>query len=184
MRVRVVLKASVLPLMVTLLLGGCGAAGTGTRLPTACPTPGLLASGADLTRHRPGPVQDLTTLEYDAKLTGLGGSCSAGRDDRSIEMQLTASFSVERGAAAEGRTVDMPWFVAVIDRRDERILNRQVFVERAGFARNETRTSITSAPITLSLPVGEARRAADYRILVSFMLSEEDLALNRRRGPR
>ncbi|MDN3563422.1 hypothetical protein QWZ14_03420 [Paeniroseomonas aquatica] len=179
MRVRLVLVALALP-----LLAGCGSAGTTTRLPTACPTPGLLAEGADLTRHRPGPVQDLTTLEFDAKLTGLSGACAAGRDDRSIEMQLTTGFSVERGAASDGRSVDLPWFVAVLDRRSDQILSRQIFVERAGFARNETRTAITSAPVTLSLPVGENRRAADYRILVSFMLSEEDLALNRRRGPR
>lgn len=184
MRVRVVLKALVLPLMVTLLLGGCGAAGTGTRLPTACPTPGLLAQGADLTRYRPGPVQDLTTLEYDARLTGLGGNCSAGRDDRSIEMELTVRFSVERGAGLEGRTVDLPWFVGVVDRRTGAIISRPAFVERAGFARNETRTSITSAPISISLPVSESRRAQDYDIKISFVLSEEDLALNRRRGPR
>jgi hypothetical protein len=179
MRVGLVLAALALP-----MLAACGGAGMTTRLPTACPTPGLLAEGADLTRHRPGAVQDLTTLEFDAKLTGLGGSCSAGRDDRSIEMQLTTRFSVDRGAASDGRSVDMPWFVAVIDRRDERILSRQVFVERAGFARNETRTTITSAPVSISLPVSEARRAGDYRILVSFLLTEEDLALNRRRGPR
>lgn len=184
MRVRVVLKAVALPALAALLLQGCGGAGTATRLPTACTMPGLLAEGADLTRYRPGPVQDLTTLEFDAKLTGLNGSCAAGRDDRSIEMQLTAGFSVERGAGSEGRSVEMPWFVAVLDRRNDRILSRQVFVERAGFARNETRASITSAPVSISLPVGEARQAGDYRILVSFLLSEEDLALNRRRGPR
>ena len=36
----------------------------------------------------------------------------------------------------------------------------------------------------LSLPVGETRRVQDYRILVSFELTPDDLALNRRRGPR
>ena len=179
MRVRVVLAAVLLP-----LLAGCGAAGTGTRLPTACPRPGILAEGADLTHYRPGGVNDLTSLEYDAKITGLGGSCSAGRNDRSIEMQLTTGFSVDRGAASDGRTVDMPWFVAVLDRRNDTILSRQIFVERAGFARNETRTTLQSAPVSISLPVGENRQAQDYRIFVSFLLSEEDLALNRRRGPR
>jgi hypothetical protein len=184
MRVRVVLKAVVLPVLACLLLEGCGGAGMTTNLPTACTMPGLLADGADLTRYRPGTVQDLTTLEFDAKLTGLNGSCAAGRDDRSIEMRLTTGFSVERGAASDGRSVDMPWFVAVLDRRNDQILSRQVFVERANFARNETRASISSAPVSISLPVSEARRAGDYRIVVSFLLSEEDLALNRRRGPR
>lgn len=179
MWVRLVLVAVVLP-----LLAGCGSGGGRSLLPTACPTPGLLGEGSDLSRYRDGAIQDLTTLEFDAKLTGLSGNCAAGKDDRTIEIQLLAGFSVERGTASDGRSVDLPWFVAVIDRRNDRILSRQTFVERVGFARNETRTAITSAPVTLSLPVGENRRALDYRILVSFLLSEEDLALNRRRGPR
>ncbi len=176
MRVGVVLAA-----MAIASLAGCGS-GPAT-LPVACPNPGILADGADLTRYRPGPIQDLTTLEFDARLAGLNGSCTAGRGNRSVEVSLTASFSVERGAAARGRVVELPWFVAVLS-PDGQILDKQGFVERVSFGRNETRTAGTSSPVTLSLPVGEERRAQDYRILVSFELTPEDLALNRRRGPR
>jgi hypothetical protein len=179
MRVKLVLAAA----MMLPLLAGCGG-GSGSRLPVACPTPGLLAEGADLTRYQPGPIRDLTTQEYDARLTGLSGSCTPGRDDRSIEMQLSVGFSVERGVVAEGREVDLPWFVAVMDRRDDRILNRVAFTERAVFARNETQVAVQGAPVSLSLPVGEGRSAQDYRILVSFALTGEELALNRRRGSR
>lgn len=173
----------VLAAMMAGLLAGCGG-GPAATAPVACPRPGLLAEGADLTRYRPGPVQDLTTLEYDARLAGLNGGCRPGRGNRSIEMSLTTGFSVERGPASEGRVADLPWFVAVVDARDERILSRQSFVERVSFARNETRATGSSEPVTLSLPVAEERRAQDYRILVSFELTPEDLALNRRRGPR
>jgi len=166
-----------------LVLAGCGSSNN-SRLPVACPRPGLLGEGADLTRYRPGPVRDLTTLEWDARLTGISGGCNPGRGNRSIEMTLTAAFTVERGPSADGRVVDLPWFVAAVDARDETILSRQDFAERVTFARNEIRTSGQSAPVSISLPVGENRRAADYRILVSFDLSPEDLALNRRRGPR
>jgi hypothetical protein len=182
MRVRNVLAAMAAALAVAPL-GGCGISDGRTALPTACPTPGILADGADLTRYRPGPVQDLTSLEFDARLTGLDGSCRPGRGDRSIEMSLSAGFSVERGAAAEGRVLDLPWFVAVVAPGDQ-VLSRQRFVERITFGRNETRTTGKSEPVSLSLPVGEDRRASDYRILVSFELTAEDLALNRRRGPR
>jgi hypothetical protein len=177
MRVRFVLAA-----VLAASLAGCGSSGPAP-LPVACPNPGLLADGADLTRYRPGPVRDLTTLEFDARLAGINGSCRPGRGDRSIDITLTTSFSVERGAAAQGRTVDLPWFVAVVG-PDEQVLSRQVFVERVAFGRNETRTTGSSEPVNLSLPVGEDRRARDYRIFVSFELTPEDLALNRRRGPR
>jgi hypothetical protein len=173
----------VLAALPLLTLMGCGNAGD-SRLPVACPRPGLLAEGADLTRYRAGLVRDLTTLEWDARLTGLRGGCNPGRGNRSIELTLTAGFTVERGASAEGRVVDLPWFVAVVDANDERILSRRSFTERVNFARNEMRTNVESGEINLSLPVGENRRASDYRILVSFELTPEDLELNRRRGPR
>lgn len=173
----------VLAALPLLALLGCGDT-SNSRLPVACPRPGLLAEGADLTRYRPGPVRDLTTLEWDARLTGISGGCSPGRNNRSIDVMLTAAFTVERGPGAEGRMVDLPWFVAVVDANDEQILNRRSFVERVAFARNETRTSVESGAVTLSLPVGERRRASDYRILVSFELTPEELEQNRRRGPR
>ncbi|WP_149541396.1 hypothetical protein [Siccirubricoccus phaeus] len=176
MRSRIVLAAGL-----TAALAGCGS--SPATAPLACPTPGILAEGADLTRYRPGPVKDLTTLEFDARLAGLSGGCNPGRGNRSIEMTISANFTVERGAGAEGREFDLPWSVVMIDPADGRIIG-QDFVDRVGFARNETRTSIQSAPVTVTLPVGEGRRAQDYRIWATFALTPEDLALNRRRGPR
>lgn len=173
----------VLVAMPLLALGACSNT-TNTRLPVACARPGILAEGADLTRYRPGPVRDLTTLEWDARITGITGGCNPGRKNASIEVTLTANFTVERGVGAEGRVIDLPWFVAVVDANDERILSRRSFTERVTFARNETRTTVESGAINLSLPVGESRRASDYRIYVSFELTPEDFAYNARRGPR
>ena len=45
-----------------LALAGCGSS-TNQRLPLACPKPGILAEGADLTRYRAGKVRDLTSPE-------------------------------------------------------------------------------------------------------------------------
>lgn len=183
MRMRVV-PGVVRAMVLAVSLAACGLKDPGTAARIACPTPGLLDAGSDLTRYRPGPVKDLASLEFDARMTGLSGGCNAGRGDRSIEMQVSVGFAVDRGVAATGRSFDLPWFVAVLDRRDNTILSRQLFVERVGFAQNETRALARSQPVTISLPVSEARRATDYRILVSFMLSEDELAQNRERGPR
>ena len=156
MRWRFVLVA--LPLLV---LAACSNT-SNTRLPVACPRPGILAEGADLTRYRPGAVRDLTTLEWDARISGINGGCNPGRKNASIEMTLIAGFSIERGAGAEGRVIDLPWFVAVVDNNDERVLSRQSFTERVTFARNETRTAVESGP---DQPVPAGRRAAARRRL-------------------
>ena len=185
MRVRLVPAVAAAALAAALLPAACGGRDSGrTVLPTACPRPGILADGADLTRWQPGPVRDLTTLVFDARLTGLNGTCRPGRGDRTLEVTLTPSFSVERGPAAGGvRVAELPWFVAVVGPGDE-VLQRQTFVERLAFNRGETRGTGGGEPVRLSLPVGEERRATDYRIFVSFELTPEDVAVNRRRGPR
>ena len=74
--------------------------------------------------------------------------------------------------------------VAVVENGTEQVLARRSFTERVTFARNETKTNVETVPVSLTLPVGESRRGNDYRIYVSFELTPEDFALNRRRGPR
>ncbi len=168
-----------------LLLAACGGGG-GATAPIACPTPGILADASDLTRHAPGAaVRDLTTLDFDARLTGLEGGCELARRGRGIEMSLTARFTVDRGAAARSRTVEIPWSVAVLDARTNEPLGRpQGFLDRIEFGPNETRAAVASQPVSILLPVGPERGAMDYRVLVFFQLTPEELEMNRRRGPR
>lgn len=153
--------------------------------PIACPRPSIPADAADLTRHRPGPVRDLTTLEFDARLNGLSGGCRVGRRAESIDLQITPSFVVDRGPAAQGRAVEIPWTVAVLDEASNEPLGRpQRFRTTVVFGPNETRASVEGQSVTVSLPVTGGRRATDYRVLVFLQLTEEELAMNRRRGPR
>ncbi len=162
------------------LLAGCGA--DTTRYPIACPRPAILAEGADLTRYREGAVPDVTSVETDARLARVQGGCGRGRN--AIELRLAVGIVTDRGPASRARTVDLPWFVAVVDNRTQRMLSKQNYVERVGFNPNETRTTILSQEVDVTLPVGNGIRAQDYTIYVSFQLSDEQLAINRRRGLR
>jgi hypothetical protein len=165
------------------VLAACGS--NAPLAPIACPQPIIPADAADLSRYRPGGVRDLTTLEFDARLNGLNGGCRPGRRGQSVEMLLTPSFTVDRGAAAEGRAADLPWAVAVVDTRTNEPLGRpQRFRDTLLFRPNETRATANGQTVTIELPVNDDRRISDYRVLVFLQLSEEELALNRRRGPR
>ena len=163
-----------------VLLAGCGS--NATRYPIACPRPAILAEGSDMTRYRPGAPEDLTALETDAKLVRVEGGC--GRGTNAIEIRLAVGFTVDRGPAYRGREVALPWFVAVVDNRTQRVLSEQGFQDFMTFNPNETRASGMSQQVDITLPVGDDRRAQDYTIYVSFRLNPEQLALNRRRGVR
>ena len=166
--------------MLLVLLAGCGA--ESTRYPIACPRPAILAEGADLTRYRPGAGEDLPALESDARLVRVEGGCARGNN--AIEMRLSVGFTVDRGPAYRGREVPLPWFVAVVDNRTQRVLSEQGFQDRITFNPNETRASGLSQQVDVTLPVGDAIRAQDYTVYVSFRLNQDQLAMNRRRGVR
>ena len=168
-----------------LALAGCGGGPRGDDLLVSCPTPGLLAEAVDLTRYRDASVPDLTNLVLDARLVGIeNGRCRRSRDDRTVVVEFGVTLAAERGpAAGGGRSQNIPLVVGVTDAQG-RVLNRQTFSQAITFPANSTRTRATSEPIELVLPVSETRRGADYNVVVGFLLTEQELAANRRRGPR
>lgn len=173
-------------LVLALPLGllACGGA-TDTLTPIACPRPSIPADAADLTRYRPGPFRDLTTLEFDARLNGLAGGCRPARRGEAVELRIVPSLIVDRGPAAQGRAVQVPWSVAVLDNESsEPLAPPQRFTTTVVFGANETRATVEGQSVTIALPVSESRRATDYRVLVFLQLDESELAQNRRRGPR
>jgi hypothetical protein len=107
---------------------------------------------------------------------------AAAAATRTVEATVSLRMDIERGPAAPGRGAQIPWFVAVIE--GDRVLSRQSFVLPVTFAANTTRSAVATQPIDVSFPLTENRRIQDLRIMVGFALSPDEVALNRRRGPR
>ena len=150
----------------------------------ACPRPGLLPDAVDLTRYRQGQAPELTSLEIDARLLGVqNGRCQRSRDNRGIAMQFSLLMSAERGPAGTPRSQNLPLVIAVTNSQGQ-VLSRQQVEQTVSFPANTTTTRVTSEPVEIILPVSEAHRARDYRVVVGFLLTEQELAANRRRGPR
>ena len=157
---------------------GCGGGGEG--FAPACPDAAILRDAADLTRFR-GPGQDLTDMALDGRITGLQGKCT--RDGRTAVLTtVTPTLELTRGPAAQGRTAELAYFVAV--GQGDRVLDKQVFPLRAEFPPNTDRVRLSGDDVELRLPVKPGETAAAYRVLVGFQLTPEELALNRRRGAR
>lgn len=172
-----------LGLLACVALAGCGGQQLDDLL-VPCPSLVLPADVADLTRHQPGSPPDLSTLVLDARVTGIEGSCRRGRRDQTLDSSIAVRFQMDRGPAATSRAVQLPWFIALLDTGTNQIVTRQSFVMNGQFAVNTTRANVTSQPVAISFPVGAGRRVQDYRVLVGFQLTEDELAVNRRRGPR
>jgi len=165
-----------------LALAGCGGGNQQAAALLACPTPGLLRDAVDLTRYR-GGQGDMTALMVDARITGIvNGRCAESRERRGLSMQFSVALTAERGPAAEARQAELPLVIAVLD-RDGQVLRRQVVTQLVSFPATG-RAQIASEPVELVLPVTASRRAGDYQVVVGFLLNEQELAANRRRGPR
>lgn len=168
------------PLLALVALAACSAPKP-TEFAPSCPRVAIVADAADLTRYRPGGGQDLTDLVLDARITGFKGNCE--RDDaRNVRTTMTVDLAVLRGPASRGRRTQVAYFVAVRD--GETLLDKQIYSLDVSFPENQDQVRITSSEIELVVAVNREKSAAAYDVLIGFQLSPEDLAFNRRRGPR
>ncbi|MBR0661047.1 hypothetical protein [Neoroseomonas oryzicola] len=165
-----------------LALAGCGNTGPATP-PAPCPRITILSDGADLTRFQPGAIQDLATTTFDARLVGFQASCDYARRREGVSVTLSAIFDVERGPVSRSRQVNLPWFIAVTDAGDAQLIDRQDFVTQVNFESNAGRLRVQSSPVRLNFPADE-RLVENHNVRISFQLTPDELALNRRRGPR
>ena len=172
-------------LAATMLLGGCGLnTGYSTSPPAPCPRIAILADGSDLTRYRPGAVQDLAAMTFDARLIGFQANCDYTRGRQSVRVAVSGVFDVERGPAGSGlRTATLPWFIAVTDSDDTQVIDRQEYSTPVTFEGNANRIRVQSRPVTLNFPADE-RRVENHNVRLSFQLTPEQLETNRRRGAR
>jgi hypothetical protein len=168
-----------------LALAGCGSSPppdvlAGTVAP--CPFVGIIADGADLTRYQ-GGGSDLARMVFDARISGFDLRCEWVGRREALLVTITPRFTAERGpAAGAARNVDLPWTLGVSNLDQSEILARQDFLVRGAFAANSPRLAMSAPPVPIRLP---GRDGAETRqILIGFSLTPEELARNRRRGPR
>lgn len=178
-------RKAIMGLAGAALLAGCGGGGSSALSPPApCPRITVLADGADLTRFQPGAGQDLAAMTADARLIGFQARCDYTRRREAVSVSVSAIFDVERGPAAGSmRQTNLPWFIAVTDLDDTQVIDRREYVTPVTFESNVNRVRVQSRPVSFSFPA-EERLVENHNLRLSFQLTPDELALNRRRGPR
>lgn len=150
------------------------------RFAPACPALALLPDAADLTRYS-AAGQDITDLVVDARITAVPATCSQDKDGE-VNATLRVNMAVSRGPAATSRQFGLPYFIAVT--QGDRVLDKQDYTMPVEFAANANQAVPSGQPIDLVLPVTREKSAAAYSIFVGYVLSPDELALNRKRGAR
>ncbi|MCU0986219.1 MAG: hypothetical protein MUC89_14975 [Acetobacteraceae bacterium] len=167
-----------------LTSGGTGDAPAMARTMADCPRVSTPTDTGDIVRFRTPDSRDLTDLIIAARITSLSGSCTLVNRQSAVQVTLSMGVEATRGPAATGRTVQLPYFVAVTGANEE-ILDKAVYSLAVEFPANTQRARMRGEEIRLTLPVSAEAQAGAYRVFVGFQLTEPELALNRSRvAPR
>ena len=158
-------------------LGGCAPTNS---FPPACPSLSLLPDAADLTSYSPRG-QDLTDLILDGRIVTVPATCKRG-DKGFVTTTMSVAADLFRGPSAPDRDFAVPVFIAVLD--GDTVIDKQDYEMTGTFPANVDRMRMSTPEITLNLPVTPTKTAASYKIYIGFILTQDQLALNRKRGPR
>lgn len=143
-----------------------------------CPRPGILGIAADMDIKRPGGTDDITDLAFTAEMVAVELTCVHKEDF--VDNIVSITMAAERGPAGRTGSPIVSYFVAIVEKASQRILDKRVFTGVIPIAPDERRgVAVEEWGQTIVLP-GKDRVGRDYEVLVGFNLSPEQLDKARR----
>ena len=149
-----------------------------------CPFVGAVREVSYRTKFA-GESQDLSDTLYEAKVDQVLPAVNCIYEDkdgkRAIVYDIQVKFLAQRGPKEHEGVVKFNYFVG-IGGPGGQILKREVFDSQIVFENNATQ-AITIEEIQPRIPLKQGENGDYYRIYIGFMLSEKELAYNRK-NPR
>ena len=165
-------------LLPLVLLGFVAACTTDKAQSWACPATNFVYDLDHMTVFADGAVSDLTDIRFDAQLTTLSALCNFERDK--LVMDIAFRVVASRGPANREDEAAIPYFLAIADETGG-IVAKETFSAILPFKGNLRSVSIKEA-FEPTIPYPAARNILrNYRILIGFQLTPEQLAYNRTR---
>ncbi len=144
-----------------------------------CPRVSILADTAKLVRFQPGEGRDVTDVETQAELTGYHGSCHYDKSKKVMNVSLEVGIDVERGPAAQGRTANLSYFVAIPafypDPKAHAVMPVAV-----SFPVNAQGVRYTDTDLQIFMPIPVVKDMPKYEIFLGLQLTPEELEYNRK----
>ncbi|PHI95452.1 hypothetical protein BG621_06775 [Parasaccharibacter apium] len=167
-------------LMLISFLTGCEGADTTHTFAPACPKFDV-----------PGPLADLIT--YDGKgldaahrltsthILAVQGDCRTGPQDEQkrplTRVRLSLNLQLERGPAAKGDTVTIPYFVAIL--QDGKIVDKKIFTETLKLTPALSITQVNTPLRFIDIPTGNNPQISPYSMEIGLQLNHDELDYNR-----
>lgn len=148
--------------------------------PPPCLRVGILGDAATVVKFRPGEGRDLTDVEHQAEILNVSRTCEIRDKGTAVEAALVIEMAASRGPAApEAAQIQLPFFIAVVERATQRIISRENIDGKVDIPPGRRRAG-SREEITERIPLGTGKAASDYEILIGFDLNAEQLDYNRR----
>jgi hypothetical protein len=143
--------------------------------PPPCPLVSIMDQAKEVTNYRAGPGRDLTDVTYHVAIGDLAYECDYDFDDgrNSVTIAFNILLVAERGPAAEGGRIEVPYFVAVTD-PERRILAKRQFSAILEFDGNAVRTQKVEE-LAQVIPFPHDADGSEYRSFIGLQLTREQL---------
>jgi hypothetical protein len=160
-----------------LALSGCSwlSSSSASKKAEDCPTAVILRSLANTAVFGPGSDRRPDNVAFYGILSEADLKCEYTGGD--VKIVLDAVIVGERGPAAQGDAVDLPYFVAVTG-PDQTVLDKKPFAVRIAFEPTQKRAGVTDH-IEETIPLA-GRKPADLNVLLGFQQSPEVVEFYRR----
>jgi hypothetical protein len=156
-------------LLGVLVLSGCGwFSSSSSKQTEACPSAVVLRPLSNTAVFGPAPERRPENVAFYGLLSEADLKCEYGGG--MMKVALDAIIVGERGPAARGDVVDLPYFVAVTG-PDQSIISKRPFTVRIVFEGTQKRAGVTDH-IEQSIPL-DGRKGSDLNILLGFQQNPE-----------
>ena len=154
------------------LLAGC-AGDDGPPPPPICPRVGIVAGLQSFDR---AATEAMGAFGYHASMENVEGACGPEQGD--LVVNMTVDLVVQTDAKGGGRTLDLPYFIA-ISGPDGAVIDRQDFVGRVSIPASARRAGVKEAFSQRFVGLGPG--AAGHQVMFGFALPEDE-ALRQHQG--
>ncbi|MEO9903768.1 hypothetical protein [Nisaea sp.] len=166
---------ALLPLVLLAFVAACS---SDEGPPPGCPVTNFVNDLDHVTVFTDNTVGDLTDVRFDAQLTSLSATCNFESDE--LALDIAFQIIAARGPAKKDSQAAVTYFIAIADETGA-VIAKQTFDNTLPFKGNLRRVAIKDE-FEPTIPYPADRNILnDYRVLIGFQLTPEQLTYNRSR---